>query len=83
MSIIDQAKRFFGLKKRKQRTEIEQLKKIIFELDAKAKGLKKRCRKEESKLKKEKMLKEYKAVRKLLKKGYRRLAKMTAEAEKA
>ena len=80
MSIIDDAKAFFGLKKRKQRKEADQLKKIIVGLSAKAKGMKKRYEKDKSSLKRERLEKEYKAVKKLLRKSHNRLGKIVAES---
>lgn len=79
MSLIDKVKAFLRLKKKKQREDVEALEKIIASLVAKAKGLKKRYEEELDRKKKEKRLKEFKAVKKLLKKSRKRLRKIRAE----
>ena len=80
MSIIGKAMAFFDLKKKKQLKK--QLKKrqkleaIINKLSSKAKGLKRRYKKATDEEKKVRLLKEYKIVRKLLKKSYSRQIKL-------
>lgn len=72
MNIIAKAVAFFDLKKKEQLQKRQKLEKIITKLSAKAKGLKKRYKKAVDKEKKRQLLKEYKVVKKLLKKSYSR-----------
>lgn len=81
MSIIERVKSFLSMKKKKQRKEIETLINIISDLTAKAEGMKKRCSGEKDKEKREKLEKEYKAVKKLLKKSHKRLQKIREAKE--
>lgn len=76
MSIIDKTAAFFKLKNKKQLHKRQKLQKIIEKLSAKAKGIKKRYRQVNDEEKKSRLLKEYKAVKKLLKKSRLRQAKL-------
>ena len=79
MSIIGKVKLFLDMKKKQQRKEIATLQKLIQDLNAKANGMKKRCDNETDKDKKEKLEKEYKAVKRLLKKSKKRVIKLYDE----
>ncbi len=81
MNIIKEVKAFLGRKKKEQRKEIDTLIKIIADLKAKAAGMNKRSKSELDKEKQKKLDKEYKAVRKLLKKSRKRLRKLRHEEE--
>ena len=76
MKLIEKVKIFLNFKKKKQRRELEKLHQFIFELSVKADGLKKRWEGQKKGEKKEKLEKEYKAVKKLLKKSRKYLARI-------
>lgn len=73
MSIFSKAKKFFAKSPEKQRQKIEKLEAIVAKLVVKADSLMKRYDKEQSDAKKERLIKEHKAVKKLLRKSRRRL----------
>ncbi len=73
MKLIEEVKTFLNFKKKKQRKKVEKLRKIIIGLSAKADGLKKQWEEQKKGEKKERYEKEYKAVKKLLKKSRKRL----------
>jgi len=74
MGVLEKAERFFDLKKRKQQKNIDDLKKIIRQLKVKMKISRKRLEGGAKAEKREKLEREYKAVRKLFRKGRRRLS---------
>ncbi len=78
MSILEKAEQFFDLKKKKQQKKIEKLKKIIGQLEVKARELKKRMANESEEKELESMVKEYKAVKKFIGKSRRRLVQLKA-----
>lgn len=78
MSILDKARQFFDLKEKRQQKRIDTLRKIIKQLDAKAKGLKKRLEEESERDRHDKMVEKYAAVKKLLAKSRRRLVRLKA-----
>jgi molybdopterin converting factor small subunit len=79
MGIIGDVKAFLNKRKKEQSKELETLRKIIGDLRAKAVGMKKRWESESDSDKKKKLEKEYKAVRKLLKKSKKRYKKLVSE----
>jgi DNA-binding transcriptional regulator GbsR (MarR family) len=78
MSVFEKVRQFFDLKKKQQQRNIDKLKKMIAQLEAKSKGLKKHIEKETKQEKKEKLAREYKAVEKIIRKSRRHLAHLKA-----
>ena len=79
MGIIGDVKAFLNKRKKEQSRELETLKKIVADLRAKAIGMKKRWENETDKVKQKRLEKEYKAVKKLLKKSKKRYRKLVSE----
>ena len=73
MKLIEEVKKFLNFKKKKQRKEVEKLRRIVSGLSIKADGLKKRWEKQKKGEKRKEYEKEYRAVKKLLKKSEKRL----------
>lgn len=78
MNILEKTRQFFDLKKKRQQRKIDKLRKIIKQLEAKAKGIKKRIKSEMHEEKREKLEREYKAVKKIIRKGRRQLLRLKA-----
>lgn len=78
MTILEKAEQFFDLKKKKQQKKIEKLKKIIYQLKVKAAIVKRDMIDESDTGEKEKLEQEYRAVKRFIAKGRRRLIRLKA-----
>ena len=74
MSLLGKIKKFFEKPKSRQRQKVEKLEKLIAKLLVKAEKLKRRLDRETKAPKKERLMKEYRALGKLLQKSRNRLA---------
>ncbi len=78
MNILEKAEQFFDLKKKKQQKKIEKLKKIIYQLKVKARIVKRDMVDEFDSEEREELEQEYKALKKFIAKGRRRLVRLKA-----
>ncbi|MDX1295746.1 MAG: hypothetical protein R3302_05745 [Sulfurimonadaceae bacterium] len=81
MNLLRKVKRFFSKPAKKQLEKREKLEEFISKLQLKAKSLQKRIESAEGAKKRERLVKEHKAVNKLLRKSRRQLEELNAEAE--
>ena len=81
MNLLRKVKRFFSKSAKKQLEKKDKLEELISKLQLKAKSLQKRIENTEIEKKKERLVKEHKAVNKLLRKSRRQLEELNAEAE--
>lgn len=79
MSIIKKVKKFFGYSGGKQREKREKLEAMIEKLVVKAERLLRRHEQESGEKKKKRLLKEYKAVKKIIQKSRQKLEALSED----
>lgn len=82
MSLFDKAKKFFKKPEAKQKEKIGKLEKLIERLVLKAENIQKRIDKTEDDVKRERLIREYKALKKILRKSRRHIETLRGECEK-